>query len=277
MTTASSSSFTFPGAAPAAWRLAGTSLALALGLLASHAAVAQPLTGNAQPALPAASAAAAPAPASNEDDPFEPFNRTMYRFNDGLDRAVLKPVATTYRDVLPSFVRTGVSNFFGNIGDVWNLANNVMQLKLRGSAETFMRLNVNTVFGLGGLLDIASEAGINRHSEDFGQTLGYWGVPSGPFVMLPLFGPSTLRDTAALPADRWGNPVGAINDIPVRNALSVLDVVDTRARLLGVTQLLQEAALDPYSFLRDSHLQRRAIEVRDGAAGTETEERYDLD
>lgn len=277
MTTASSSSFTFPGAAPAAWRLAGTSLALALGLLASHAAVAQPLTGNAQPAPPAASAAAAPAPASNEDDPFEPFNRTMYRFNDGLDRAVLKPVATTYRDVLPSFVRTGVSNFFGNIGDVWNLANNVMQLKLQGSAETFMRLNVNTVFGLGGLLDIASEAGINRHSEDFGQTLGYWGVPSGPFVMLPLFGPSTLRDTAALPADRWGNPVGAINDIPVRNALSVLDVVDTRARLLGVTQLLQEAALDPYSFLRDSHLQRRAIEVRDGAAGTETEERYDLD
>lgn len=281
MKNASSSSFTLTGAVPPAWRMAGTGLALALAMGAS---LAQPLTGNAQPgavnaapaAPPAAAGARAAAPASN-DDPFEPFNRTMYRFNDGLDRTVLKPVATTYRDVLPSFVRTGVSNFFGNIGDVWNLANNVMQLKLQGSAESFMRLNVNTVFGLGGLLDIASEAGINRHSEDFGQTLGYWGVPSGPFVMLPLFGPSTVRDTAALPADRWGNPVGAINDIPVRNTLSVLDVVDTRARLLGVTQLLQEAALDPYSFLRDSHLQRRAIEVRDGAPSGEAEERYDLE
>ncbi|RYF62869.1 MAG: VacJ family lipoprotein [Comamonadaceae bacterium] len=233
------------------------------------------------PAIAPAPATATSAPNdggySATPDPFEPYNRVVYRFNDGLDRAVLRPVARTYRDVLPSFVCTGVGNFFGNIGDVWNLANNVMQLKLQASAETFMRLNVNTVFGLGGLLDIASEAGIGRHNEDFGQTLGYWGVPSGPYVMLPLFGPSTVRDTAALPVDRWGNPLGDVSDIGARNSLTVLDLVDTRARLLGVTQLLDQAALDSYSFLRDSHLQRRAIEVRDGAGADDAEERYDLD
>lgn len=215
--------------------------------------------------------------AVTDADPLERYNRAIFRFNDGVDRAVLKPVATAYRDVLPGFVRTGVGNFFSNVGDVWNLANNVMQLKLQASAETFMRLNVNTVFGLGGILDIASEAGISRHSEDFGQTLGYWGVPAGPYVVLPLFGPSTVRDTAAFPVDRWGNPLGGVSDIAARNSLTVLGLVDTRARLLSVSQLLEQAALDPYSFMRDSHLQRRAIEVRDGAASGETEERYDLD
>ncbi|RYF83036.1 MAG: VacJ family lipoprotein [Comamonadaceae bacterium] len=248
-----------------------TGLAL-VGL--SLGALAQPL---AAPATGAAPAPAAATDSATEGDPFEPYNRVVFRFNDGLDRAVLRPVATTYRDVLPSFVRTGVGNFFGNIGDVWSLANNVLQLKLLASAETFMRLNVNTVFGLGGLLDIASEAGISRHSEDFGQTLGYWGVPAGPYVVLPVFGPSTVRDTAAFPVDSWGNPLGSVNDIPARNSLTVLGLVDTRARLLGVTQLLEQAALDPYTFLRDSHLQRRAIDVRDGAAGGDAEERYDLE
>lgn len=264
--------FKLRGLNPQEWRVGAAGLLLALS---SAGALAQP---SGQPGTGAAAPVAAqPAPSASGADPFEPFNRTMYRFNDGVDRAVLKPVATTYRDVLPSFVRTGVGNFFSNVGDVWNLANNVLQLKLQASAETFMRLNVNTVFGLGGLLDIASEAGISRHSEDFGQTLGYWGVPAGPYVVLPLFGPSTVRDTAALPVDRWGNPLGEVGDIPVRNSLTVLGLVDTRARLLGVSQLLEQAALDPYSFMRDSHLQRRAIEVRDGAPGGETEERYDLD
>ena len=252
-------------------RLGAASLLLAVG---GTAAFAQPAALTAVPG----NTPAPPAPsASVNADPFEPYNRAMYRFNDSVDRAVLKPVATVYRDVLPSFVRTGVGNFFGNVGDVWNLANNVMQLKLQASAETFMRLNVNTVFGLGGLLDIASEAGISRHSEDFGQTLGYWGVPAGPYVVLPLLGPSTVRDAAALPVDAWGNPLGGVNDIPVRNSLTALGLVDTRARLLGVSQLLEQAALDPYSFMRDSHLQRRGIEVRDGGPSGETEERYDLD
>jgi ABC-type transporter lipoprotein component MlaA len=127
-------------------------------------------------------------------------------------------------------VRTGVNNFFGNLGDVWNLANNVAQLKLQGSAETFMRLNVNTFFGLGGLLDVATEAGIPRHEEDFGQTLGHWGVGAGPYVVLPLLGPSTLRDTAALPVDRLGDPVSQMNDVAWRNSLTVLRVPSTRAR-----------------------------------------------
>jgi len=203
------------------------------------------------------------APPRNRD-PLESFNRGVYRFNDGVDRAVLRPVATAYQDVVPQFARTGVTNFFNNLGDVWNLANNVLQFKLQGSAETFMRLNVNTVFGLGGLLDIASEAGIERHNEDFGQTLGYWGVPSGPFLMLPLLGPSTVRDTAALPVDFQGDALGHVHDIPARNSLSALRVVERRAGLLRATRLLDDAALDPYAFMRDAYLQRRLSEVHDG-------------
>lgn len=161
-------------------------------------------------------------------------------------------------------MRTGVNNFFGNLSDVWSFVNSVLQLKLQNSAETFMRVNVNTVFGLGGLLDIATEAGIDRHSEDFGQTLGRWGVPSGPYVVLPLFGSSTLRDTAAWPIDRRGDLLRALNDIPVRNSLYVLRVIDGRASLLRAGQLLDDAALDKYSFTRDAFLQRRRNEVHDG-------------
>jgi phospholipid-binding lipoprotein MlaA len=129
----------------------------------------------------------------------------VFTFNDKLDEAVLVPVATAYVKVLPSMVRTGVNNFFGNIGDVWSFANSVAQLKLQNSAETFMRVNVNTFFGLGGLLDVATEAGIDRHDEDFGQTLGRWGVGAGPYIVLPVLGPSTLRDTVAKPVDFYGD------------------------------------------------------------------------
>lgn len=202
--------------------------------------------------------------APNPIDPLEPINRSVYRFNEGVDRAVLIPVATVYRDTLPLMVRTGVSNFFGNLGDVWNLANNVMQLKLQNSAETFMRLNVNTIFGLGGLLDIASEAGIERHHGDFGQTLGRWGVPTGPYVVLPLLGPSTVRDTAALPVDHYGDALTAVHDIGARNSLSVLRIVDERANFLRASQMLNEAALDKYSFTRDAFMQRRRSQVSDG-------------
>lgn len=209
-------------------------------------------------------AGCATGPNANPADPLEPFNRGVTRFNDTVDDAVLVPVATAYQKVLPSMVRTGVNNFFGNIGDVWSLANNVAQLKLQNSAETFMRLNVNTIFGLAGVLDVATEAGIPRHEEDFGQTLGYWGVGSGPYVVLPLLGSSTLRDTAAKPLDIWGDPLGHVEDIPWRNSLTVLRVVDTRSQYLRASRLLGDAALDKYSFTRDAYLQRRRSQVYDG-------------
>jgi phospholipid-binding lipoprotein MlaA len=209
-------------------------------------------------------AGCASGPRANPADPFEPFNRGVTSFNDKVDEAVLVPVATAYQRVLPSMVRTGVSNFFGNLGDVWSFANSVAQLKLQNSAETFMRVNVNTFFGLGGLLDIATEAGIDRHEEDFGQTLGRWGVGAGAYVVLPLLGPSTLRDTAALPVDRAGSVVANMNDVAWRNSLSVLEVVDTRAKYLRAGRLLDDAALDKYTFTRDAFLQHRRNDVYDG-------------
>lgn len=209
-------------------------------------------------------AGCATGPNANPADPFEPMNRSVMRFNDGVDNAVLRPTATAYRNVVPSLMRTGVSNFFGNISDVWSLANNVLQLKVQNSAETFMRLNVNTFFGLGGLLDVAGDLGIERHREDFGQTLGHYRVPAGPYLVLPLLGPSTVRDTAALPVDSYGDGVGAIQDIAWRNSFYALRVVDGRANLLRVSQMLEDAALDKYSFTRDAFLQRRLSEVYDG-------------
>ena len=209
-------------------------------------------------------AGCATGPHANPADPFEPFNRGVTRFNDTVDEAVLVPVATAYVHVLPSMVRTGVSNFFGNLGDVWNFANSVVQLKPQASLESLMRFNVNTFLGLGGLLDIATEVGIDRHSEDFGQTLGRWGVPSGPYVVLPLLGPSTVRDTAALPVNVQGDLVRQVSDIPVRNSMYVLRIVDLRSNYLRASQLIGDAALDRYSFTRDAYLQRRRSEVYDG-------------
>lgn len=219
-------------------------------------------------------AACATGPQANPLDPFEPFNRGVTRFNDTVDENVLVPVATTYTRVLPSLVRTGVTNFFNNVGDVWNLANNVAQGKVQNSAQTFMRLNVNTIFGLGGLLDIATEAGIDRHDEDFGQTLGYWGVGSGPYRVLPLLGPSTVRDAAALPVDRWGDPISHMNDVAWRNSLNVLNLVDTRAKYLRAGRLLDDAALDKYTFTRDAYLQHRRSDIYDG---NPPDEREDID
>lgn len=214
-------------------------------------------------AVLALAAGCATGPNANPADPLEPFNRGVYRFNDAVDTAVLVPVATAYNRVLPSPVRTGVHNFFSNLTEVWSFVNSVLQLRAQDSAETFMRFNVNTLFGLGGILDVATDLGIDRHQEDFGQTLGYWGVGSGPFVMLPLLGPSTLRDTAALPVDVQGG-LSDFSDIRVRNSLYVLRAVDARARYLRATSLIGDAALDKYSFTRDAYLQRREAEVNNG-------------
>ena len=209
-------------------------------------------------------AGCASGPGANPADPFEPFNRGVFRFNDGVDEAVLRPVATAYRNTFPLLVRTGVNNFFGNLGDVWNFANSVMQLRLRASAENFMRFNVNTVFGLGGLLDIATEAGIERHNEDFGQTLGRWGVPTGPYLVLPLLGPSTVRDASVLPIDRFGDSLLYVDGGVARWSLLAVRVIDARSNFLRASQLLDDAALDKYSFTRDAHLQRRLNDVYDG-------------
>jgi len=150
-------------------------------------------------ALASALAGCATAGATNPRDPWEPFNRHAYTFNEGLDRVLLKPAATWYRDKVPPLMRTGVSNFFGNLNDAWSAANNLMQWRLPEFEESLARFQLNTMFGVFGIFDVASEFNIERHREDFGQTLGRWGVPAGPYLMLPFFGPSTLRDAVALP------------------------------------------------------------------------------
>ena len=208
--------------------------------------------------------ACATGPNANPRDPLEPFNRGVYSFNDAVDRAVVKPVATAYRDALPSPVRTGVSNFFSNLQDLWSFVNNTLQLKGEGAGNSIVRFGVNTVFGLGGLLDVATEMRIERFPEDFGQTLGRWGVGAGPYVVLPLLGPSTLRDTAALPVDMSGNAVSQIDDTATQNATTVLGLVSRRAQLLDASKMLDEVALDPYTFTRDAFLQRRLSLVYDG-------------
>ena len=198
------------------------------------------------------------ATATNPQDPFEPYNRGMMRFNDDLDTAILKPVATGYRDAVPRPVRAGVGNFFGNLSDVWSTVNSALQLKVPQAGEMALRVGVNTVFGLAGLVDVASEMGLERHSEDFGQTLARWGVPAGPYVVLPVFGPSTVRDAVTtLTVDRQADLVRQIDPTGARNVAYGLRVVDTRANLLRVSSVLDEVALDRYTFTRDAYLQRR--------------------
>jgi phospholipid-binding lipoprotein MlaA len=203
-------------------------------------------------------------PNANPRDPLEPFNRGVYQFNDTLDRAVVKPVATAYRDVLPSPVRTGVTNFFNNLQDAWSFVNNTLQLKGEAAGNSLVRFGVNSVFGLGGVLDIATEMQIERHTKDFGETLGYWGVGSGPYLVLPLLGPSTLRDTAALPIDSQGNLISGVEHVPSRNAATALKMVNLRAQLLQASAMLDQVALDPYTFTRDAFLQSRRSDIYDG-------------
>lgn len=208
-------------------------------------------------------------------DPFEPFNRKVYAFNTAVDDAVLKPVATTYRDVVPSLARRGVSNFFLNLRDAWTAVNSFLQLKIEAGAVSTLRFSFNTVFGLAGLLDIASEAGMPRYDEDFGQTLAHWGVGSGPYIVLPLLGPSTLRDTTALPLDMAASSYAFRNDSQTAGGLTGLRVIDTRANLLGATRMLGDVALDPYLFVRDAYLQRRLYQIHDGNPPERAEDAYD--
>ncbi|MGI4848897.1 MAG: MlaA family lipoprotein [Janthinobacterium lividum] len=198
---------------------------------------------------------------NNPADPFEGFNRGVFVFNDKLDQYALKPVATVYKKVTPSFVQTGVYNFFGNIGDVWTAVNNLLQGHFENGVTDIMRVAVNSTLGLAGLLDIGSPAGLPKHRQDFGLTLGVWGVPSGPFVMLPFLGPSTVRDTAALPADFKGDLWSYVYPVSTRNIGTGIRVIDQRAALLDASNLIEDAALDRYEFIRDGFLQRRAGKV----------------
>jgi phospholipid-binding lipoprotein MlaA len=203
-------------------------------------------------------------PNANPKDPLEPMNRSISRFNDSLDENVLKPVATSYKDVTPDLVQQGVRNVFNNLSDIWSTVNNGLQLKGRDTAESLMRSVVNTVFGIYGIFDVATPIGLERHPEDFGQTLGAWGVPDGPYVVLPLFGPSTVRDTAGMPVDTSVDYVRNLDHIATRNSAMALRVVDKRSSLLGTSNLLTEAAIDKYSFTRDAYLQYRRNQVFDG-------------
>jgi phospholipid-binding lipoprotein MlaA len=208
--------------------------------------------------------ACASAPNADPKDPFEPMNRRVSSFNDSLDDNVMKPVAKGYQAVTPGVVQTGVRNVFNNISDMWSTVNNGLQLKGRDTAESFMRVVVNTVFGIYGIFDVATPINLERHPEDFGQTLGYWGVPNGPYLVLPVLGPSTVRDTAGLPLDYYADPVGRESNVPARNSAYTLRAVEKRAYLLQTSNLLESASLDKYSFTRDAYLQYRRSQIYDG-------------
>jgi phospholipid-binding lipoprotein MlaA len=216
--------------------------------------------------------ATAPAGGSSApvNDPFENWNRKVFAFNDKVDTAVLKPVAETYRDTVPKLVRTGVDNVLGNIYDVWSTANHFLQGKFQSGLEMGMRVLTNTIFGLGGLLDPATEMGLTRRSEDFGQTLGKWGMGSGPFLVLPFLGPSTVRDTAGLLADRQAAPSRLPKTDAGSYSVTALELINTRTNLLQAGALVDQVALDKYAFIRDAYLSRRRDALYDGAPPMET-------
>ena len=204
----------------------------------------------------------------DQRDPIEGLNRAIYKFNDGLDRMLFKPVAKGYRAVTPGPVDKGVSNFFGNIEDVVTTVNGLLQFKFRQGGSDAMRVLINSTIGLLGIFDVASGIGFEKHDEDFGQTLGSWGVGHGPYLMLPLFGPSSVRDATGKFVDASAfDPMYKIDHVPTRNTLRAIEAVDTRADLLGATSVLEEAALDKYNFIKESYFQQRENAVNDGELG----------
>lgn len=208
-------------------------------------------------------ALAACASPANHYDPLESVNRPIYQFNVAADRVFLKPVAKAYRAVTPQFVQTGVHNFYENIDDVFTVINGALQGKAKQAGSDTLRVLLNTTVGVVGLVDVASHVGLEKHDEDVGQTLGYWGVGSGAYIMLPFMGPSTVRDMAHFPLRFALSPIGEVEYIPLRNTLYGLSLVDTRAQLLDYDALLDDA-FDPYAFVRDSYLQQRYNKVWDG-------------
>lgn len=205
------------------------------------------------------------ASSGNPKDPIEGFNRAVFAFNDGLDKAVIKPVAQGYDAALPQPAKTGVANFFGNIEDVFIGVNNLLQGKVPEAANDWGRFAINTTIGVLGLIDWASDMGMEKHNEDFGQTFGRWGAGPGAYVVVPVFGPRNVRDTVGLIGDLAVDPVGHVDNIPARNTLIVTRLISDRAALLPADKVIEEAALDKYSYIRDAYLQRRRSLVYDGA------------
>ena len=203
-----------------------------------------------------------PGARANPQDPFESFNRSVYTFNDTLDKAVLKPVAKGYSAAVPSTAKTLVNNFFSNLDDVVVTTNDLLQLKFRQAASDGCRVIFNSTFGLFGLINVTER--LEKHNEDFGQTLGYWGLPSGPYLMLPFFGPSTIRDGSGLYADSFVSIISKTKRVPARNSAYVVKAVNTRASLLEQEKVLDEAMIDRYGFIREAYLMHRQSLVYDG-------------
>ncbi len=199
--------------------------------------------------------------AGQRQDPWENWNRKVFDFNEGLDEKVLKPVATVYSNIVPRKVRIGVDNFFGNAADAWSAVNSFLQLKMGDGFHGVMRVGTNTLFGVGGLLDPATEMGLERSPQDFGKTLAHYGVGAGAYIVWPLYGPSTIRDSVALPLDRSASPAVVISDGGAVTGLSVLQIVNTRANFLSAGRVLDDIVLDKYTFVRDAYLQRRGVRL----------------
>jgi phospholipid-binding lipoprotein MlaA len=204
-------------------------------------------------------------------DPWEGFNRAMFSFNDTLDRYALKPAAQGYKAITPDLVETGVSNFFGNLSDIGSMVNNLLQLKGNAAGQDLGRVIFNSTVGLGGVIDIATPMGLPEHNEDFGQTLGYWGVDTGPYLVLPLLGPSNIRDGIGRIPDSMVDPVGEVNPIRTRNQLTALRIIDTRAGLFAAEELLTG---DRYTAMRDAYLQRREFLVNDGKVASFDQDQF---
>jgi phospholipid-binding lipoprotein MlaA len=211
-------------------------------------------------------------------DPLEGLNRGVYKFNDTADKAVIKPIAGAYKAVLPSPVRTGVNNFFENLGTVVTAINDLLQFKFSKAMDDAGRFVINSTVGILGVIDVASMDNVPKHNEDFGQTLGYWGVGNGPYLVLPFFGPSSLRDTTGLVVDTVAfDPISYIDDPRTRNQMRLVKFVDKRAQYLPASDLLDDAALDPYAFMRDAYLQRRESQVKDGEVSKADDADYDAE
>ncbi len=207
-------------------------------------------------------------------DPFEGFNRAMYRFNDGLDKAIVKPVARGYVAIVPTVVDKGVTNFFGNLDDIGSALNNFLQLKFDRAFSDVGRVMVNTTVGVLGFMDVASNLDLPKHDEDFGQTLGSWGIGPGPFIVLPIVGPSSGRDAIGEVVDWYTDPLTYLRDGGVAWGLKGLRLIDRRADLLAASRVFEQAALDPYAFIRDAYLQKRRHDVYDGNPLPEDEATY---
>ena len=210
--------------------------------------------------------------AEEDNDPLEPINRVIFEFNEIVDDNILEPVAKGYKYVTPDPVEKGVSNFFSNLGEIGTIANDILQLKFKQATRDTMRFAINSTVGVLGIFDVATPLGLTKNKEDFGQTLGFWGIPNGPYLVLPFLGPSSFRDTPSMLVDYQMSPVEQLHH-EEKQGLRAINIIETRARLLRATKILDTAAKDKYIFVRESYLQRRESLIRDG----QNEEEFEID